>query len=139
MNLALNVWGTDFSPQVIQEAKNEAIQYLSPEDQEKVIFYVCRNEFLIEDLCRSRNCSESTIENSFHFIFGVNTFRYCYRSGKEKKCTEDIYKLLKPGRICVMIDMNRRYPLFRSALRDRLWKGPEEYYLPSLEEYVKPF
>jgi len=38
-----------------------------------------------------------------------------------------------------MIDMNRRYPLFRSALRDRLWKGPEEYYLPSLEEYVKPF
>ena len=47
--------------------------------------------------------------------------------------------LLKPGGICVVIDMNKKYPLFRSALCDRLTKRLEECYLPSLEEYAKPF
>jgi SAM-dependent methyltransferase len=132
-------WGSDFSPGLIQEAKNEAIQYLSAEDRNKVVFCVSRNEFLIDDLCRSKHCSKSALENSFHFIVGINTFRYCHRLQKANECARDIYKLLKPGGICVVIDMNQKYPLFRSALRDRLRKCSEEYYLPSLEEYAKPF
>ena len=35
--------------------------------------------------------------------------------------------------------MNNRFPLFRSAVRDRLNKPKEEYYLPTLEEYTAPF
>jgi SAM-dependent methyltransferase len=132
-------WGSDFSPGLIQEAKNEAIQFLSVEDQKKVDFCVSRNEFLIDDLCGSKNCSKSAIENSFHFIIGVNTLRYCHRLQKANECARDIYKLLKPGGICVVIDMNQKFPMFRSGLRDRLTKCSEEYYLPSLEEYAKPF
>lgn len=132
-------WGTDFSPSLIQTAKIEATQYLSTRDQEKVTFCVAKNEFLIDDLCGAKNCSRSEIENSFHFVVGVNTFRYCHRLQKANECARDIYQLLKPGGICVVVDMNQKYPLFRSALRDRLTKCREEYYLPSLEEYVKPF
>ena len=38
-----------------------------------------------------------------------------------------------------MIDMNRRFPAFRSKLRDRKTKPEAERYLPSLEEYAVPF
>jgi hypothetical protein len=39
-----------------------------------------------------------------------------------------------------MIDMNRRFPLFRSKLTSMLSRRPnEESYLPSLTEYTHPF
>ena len=37
-----------------------------------------------------------------------------------------------------MIDMNDRFPLFRSRLKGTV-ESPEEAYLPSLDEYTTPF
>jgi hypothetical protein len=57
-------------------------------------------------------------------------------------CARDIFRLLKPGGICVNIDMNNRFPAFRSALKNKFRdnKQPEEEcYLPSLKEYTEPF
>src|SRR5207249_434870 len=48
--------------------------------------------------------------------------------------------LLAPGGVCVVIDMNNRFPLYRSDLKNRLrWTKEKECYVPSLEEYVAPF
>ena len=41
-----------------------------------------------------------------------------------------------------MIDMNKRFPAFRSALKNKLRgkkASEEECYLPSLDEYTAPF
>jgi hypothetical protein len=84
----------------------------------------------------------SKLENSFHFIIGVNTIRYCHRAGKQLDCARDIFRLLAPGGVCVVIDMNDRFPAFRSALKNKLRdqkEREEECYLPSLEEYTAPF
>ena len=49
-------------------------------------------------------------------------------------------ELLTPGGICVVIDMNDRFPAFRSALKNRFRTvNEEECYLPSLAEYAAPF
>jgi len=62
------------------------------------------------------------------------------RRAREKptNCARDIYWLLRPGGVCINIDMNHPFPVFRSrfsfAKRD-----PEETYLPTLAEYVGPF
>jgi hypothetical protein len=78
--------------------------------------------------------------NSFDFILGVNTMRYCHRSGHEMSCAHDIMDLLVPGSVCVNIDMNNRFPAFRSALKNVFRRhNEEECYLPSLEEYAAPF
>jgi hypothetical protein len=50
-----------------------------------------------------------------------------------------IYQLLKNQGICIVIDMNDKFPAFRSRFRDRLTKDKESYYLPSLAEYARPF
>jgi hypothetical protein len=57
---------------------------------------------------------------------------------KAQQCAADIYRLLRSGGVCVMIDMNDRFPLFRSKLKGSV-ESPEEAYLPSLEEYTSPF
>ena len=58
------------------------------------------------------------------------------------ECSQQIFDLLVPGGLCVVIDMNDRFPAFRSALRGKLTghqSNEEECYLPSLEEYTEPF
>jgi SAM-dependent methyltransferase len=134
--------GTDFSPVLTEAAKREATSYPREEEQRRVKFYVAKNETLVEDLSSALGKRRSDLENSFDFIFGVNTIRYCHRAKKQLDCAQDIFDLLRPGGICVVIDMNDRFPLFRSALKNRL-HGQErkkpEYYLPSLEEYARPF
>lgn len=132
--------GADFSPVLIEAARNEAKNHLREEEQRKVEFHVAKNETLIEDLSEVMRETKSDLENSFHFILGVNTIRYCHRAGKELDCAQAIFNLLVPGGICVVIDMNDRFPLFRSALKNRLRKQKEEEcYLPSLQEYAAPF
>ena len=50
------------------------------------------------------------------------------------------FHLLVPGGVCVVIDMNNRFPLFRSDLKNRLRRKKEKQcYVPSLEEYTAPF
>jgi SAM-dependent methyltransferase len=132
--------GTDFSPVLIDAARREAKNYLRDDEQRKVEFHVAKNETLIGELSVSMGRAKSELQKSFHLILGVNTIRYGHRAGKELDCAQGIFDLLVPGGICVVIDMNDRFPLFRSALKNRLRKQKEEEcYLPSLEEYAAPF
>jgi SAM-dependent methyltransferase len=134
--------GTDFSPVLIQAATQEAQSYLSPQERSRVQFCVAKNETLLEELSAGLGQGVSELENSFQFIVGVNTIRYCHRAGKQLDCARDIFRLLEPGGVCVVIDMNDRFPAFRSALKNKLHgkkETDEECYLPSLEEYASPF
>ena len=132
--------GTDFSPTLIETAGAEAKNYLDQQQREKIQFCVARNETLIADISASAGLARTTLADSFHFIIGVNTIRYCHAISKELENARDIFSLLAPGGICVVIDMNNRFPVFRSDMRNwfRLHKE-EECYVPSLEEYALPF
>jgi SAM-dependent methyltransferase len=133
-------FGTDFSPVMIETARREAKNYLREQDLQRLEFYVAKNESLISDLSASAGIERSSLRNSFHFILGVNTVRYCHDAKKEMDNARDIFDLLVPGGVCVVIDMNNRFPLFRSDLRERLrWKKQKQCYVPSLEEYAAPF
>jgi SAM-dependent methyltransferase len=135
-----NAIGTDFSPVLIEAAVQEAKNYLPAENWHKVQFCVAKNEALIDNLSSALSKEKTELENSFHFILGVNTIRYCHAANGEQDCARNIFSLLVPGGICVVIDMNNRFPFFRSDLRNRLrWKKQEQCYVPSLEEYAAPF
>ena len=134
--------GTDFSPVLIEAANKEAENYLTSQQRSRVQFCVAKNETLLEDLSADMGKERPELENSFDFIIGVNTIRYCHRAGKQLDCARDVFHLLAPGGVCVVIDMNDRFPAFRSALKNKLRgksKREEECYLPSLEEYTAPF
>jgi SAM-dependent methyltransferase len=131
-------YGTDFSERLITEARNEAFS-VDSQLRERVKFLVARSECLISDMKSGLRIAERGILSSFHLIIGVNTFRYCYRLGKGDECAKQIYDLLKPGGVCVMIDMNRKFPMFRTLVRDRLTRPKSEWYLPTLDEYAAPF
>ena len=134
--------GTDFSPVLIEAAQREGKDCLREEEQRNIGFYVAKNETLMDDLSSALGTRRSELENSFDFILGVNTIRYCHRAGKQLDCARDIFNLIAPGGVCVVIDMNDRFPAFRSALKNKLRSNKEkeeECYLPSLEEYTAPF
>lgn len=130
-------YGTDFSPRLVQAAGEEARTYLPSAVANKLSFYVARNELLEQDLLTALGKNKERL-GRFDLIVGVNTFRYCHRLGKQNDCANDIYRLLRPGGVCINIDMNDRFPAFRSRFR-RSDQGGEECYLPSLTEYVSPF
>jgi SAM-dependent methyltransferase len=130
--------GADFSPRLVQAAEQEAKAFLSPRLATKLHFYVARNERLLEDLAAAAGTPMDDLVGSFDLIMGVNTFRYCHRLNKEQDCAADIHRLLRPGGVCIIIDMNNRFPAFRSRLKG-LDQNPAECYLPTLEEYASPF
>src|SRR5438093_7744651 len=78
--------GTDFSPRMIDAARDDAARNFPPELAKKIRFAVARNEALAEDLA----------ERSFDLVIGVNTFRYCYRLNKGLDCARDLFALLSP-------------------------------------------
>jgi hypothetical protein len=130
--------GTDFSPRMVQTAVQEVEASLSPNLAGKLSFYVARNERLLDDLAATRATPPEDLVGSFDLVVGVNTFRYCHRLGKGLDCAVDIYRLLCPGGVCINIDMNDRFPAFRSRFKDAA-RDPAEVYTPSLEEYASPF
>jgi SAM-dependent methyltransferase len=131
-------YGTDFSPRLVESAAQEAQACLTPDLANKLTFHVARNEQLAGDLAAASGRPVENLAGFFDLIVGVNTFRYCHRLGKEKECAADIYRMLRPGGVCVNIDMNNRFPAFRSNLR-KSDADPTECYLPTLEEYASPF
>jgi SAM-dependent methyltransferase len=133
-----SAYGTDFSPRLVEAASQEAREFLPSRVAKKVSFHVARNERLVEDLSAELDMKEEKLFNSFDIILGVNTFRYCHRLGKGLDCAQDILRLLRPGGVCINIDMNDRFPVFRSRFRGQE-KDKDECYLPSLEEYSSPF
>ena len=130
-------YGTDFSPRLVQAAQQEAKAFLSRNLAEKLSFHVARNENLVKDLASDLQGAKDLL-GSFDLIIGVNTFRYCHRLGKGLDCAADVYRLLKPRGVCINIDMNNRFPAFRSRLKGQE-ENQAECYLPSLDEYVSPF
>jgi SAM-dependent methyltransferase len=132
--------GVDFSPVLIEAANREANEYPCEGAMTKPEFHLANNERLTDDLAVALKAETNELEGSFHFIFGVNTIRYCHDAGKELENAQNIFKLLVPGGVCVVIDMNNRFPLFRSDLKNRFRrKKEEECYVPSLEGYAAPF
>jgi SAM-dependent methyltransferase len=132
--------GADFSLRMVEAARREAALHLPPEWDTRVGFVVANNETLARDLARGLSRRLEQLECSFDIVVGVNTFRYCHRLHGENDCAKDIFRLLAPGGYSIMIDMNRRFPLFRSRLTSLFRRRPKaECYLPSLEEYVRPF
>jgi SAM-dependent methyltransferase len=131
-------YGTDFSPTLVQSAAKEAQACLPPGSAKKLSFYVGRNETLVEDLAAARSRPAGELTGYFDLILGVNTFRYCHRLGKEQDCAADIYRLMRPGGVCINIDMNDRFPAFRSRFKGPI-QDPVETFTPSLEQYASPF
>ncbi len=131
-------YGTDFSDRLVESARQEAQNLLSPALASKLSFHVATNEKLAEDLAASQGKKSTDLDGSFDLIIGVNTFRYCHRLKKENDTAADIYRLLRSGGICVNIDMNNRFPVFRSKLKGTV-EDPAEAYVPTLEEYASPF
>jgi hypothetical protein len=131
-------YGTDFSERLVQSAEQEAKTSLTPGLAKKLSFYVARNERLAEDLATACGGQVEDLVGFFDLIVGVNTFRYCHRLGKEQECAADIYRMLRSGGVCINIDMNDRFPAFRSRLSGSV-EDPTECYVPSLEEYASPF
>lgn len=131
-------YGTDFSASLIESARHEAQAFLRPDLQHNVSFHVARNERLSADLSAAIGGAADALFGAFDLVFGVNTFRYCHRLHTAQDCADDVFRLLRRGGVCVMIDMNDRFPLFRSHLK-RTAESPKETYLPSLDEYAEPF
>jgi SAM-dependent methyltransferase len=132
--------GADFSPRMVEAARQDASQRLTPRLQQKIGFAVAANETLLRDLAKDLGVGDREIADSFDVVVGVNTFRYCHRLARQVDCARDILGLLRPGGYSIMIDMNQRFPLFRSRLSDAFsGRSKSEYYLPSLAEYTEPF
>ena len=132
--------GTDFSPVLIEAAQRDAKNFLGQDQLQRLEFHQARNESLLADLSVALKKERLQLQGVFDFIFGVNTIRYCHDAGNELDCVRDIFDLLAPGGVCVVIDMNNRFPLFRSDLKNRLRRiREEECYVASLEEYAEPF
>jgi len=131
--------GTDFSEALLGAAKREAKRYLTPEQNKKVQFCVASHETLIEEVTKGLGVPKEALLGSFDVMLGVNTIRYGHRLMTQNEVATTIKSLLADRGVCIVIDMNNRFPAFRSRFRDRLVKGAKALYLPSLEEYARPF
>jgi len=132
-------YGTDFSNRLIDAASADAESNLRRETVAKVKFLVAKNEAIIDDMAAALNVERDSLVGSFSFVFGVNTFRYCHRINRENESAKQLFDLLDTGGVCVVIDMNAQFPLFRSQMRAQKKTQDKEFYIPVLEEYVRPF
>ncbi len=131
--------GTDFSMPLIEAAEKEKNELIDHGNQSKITFIEASNESLLNDLAKGLSQDKSSLHDSFDLIVGVNTFRYAARLHKAQECANDIAYLLAPGGYSIMIDMNNKFPFFRSNFKDRATKPESQHWLPSIEEYTDPF
>lgn len=149
-------YGTDFSERMIHTARIEAKKHLDHFENKKLKFLIASNETLNNDLSRALKTPKEELNNTFHLILGINTFRYCHRIDRAEECVRNILELLVEGGRCIVIDMNSKFPYFLSNVRPILrgFKCSNEskkisFYirkilkadnnLPTLEEYAQPF
>ena len=133
-------YGTDFSPVLIEAAKKEAAAQLDPGTVSKIEFFVAKNESIMDDFESHFGKAAGEFKNHLHLAIGVNTSRYCHRLKEEQRSTNQIAALLMPGGVSVMIDMNDKFPLFRSKLKGKkVTDNALETYIPPLAEYARPF
>jgi SAM-dependent methyltransferase len=130
--------GTDFSETLIVAARSEANTYLATQAS-RVRFAVARNEDLIEEGARGLGLPKDEFLGFFDLVFGVNTIRYGHRLKNVDRCIAGISGLLRAGGVCIVIDMNRKFPAFRSRLRAWPSRDAENTFLPTLDEYAQPF
>ena len=131
--------GTDFSSTLIAAARSEASRYIAQNQINKVRFVVASNEELVEEGANALGVGTNELLGSFDLVLGVNTIRYNHRLNNVDRCVEGIRGLLRDGGVCINIDMNRKFPAFRSRLRGWPNKDAEDTFLPTLEEYARPF
>jgi SAM-dependent methyltransferase len=132
--------GTDFSPTLIAAAETEAKNYIATDQINKVRFTVASNEDLVEEGAKGLDMGKDKLLGSFDLIFGVNTIRYGHRLNNVDRCVKDIGGLLRENGICIVIDMNSKFPAFRSRFREILTpQDKETTLLPTLDEYARPF
>ncbi len=132
--------GTDFSDTLIRAAKLEAKSLIPPHRQSNIRFTVASNETLVEEAGPGLAMPQNELLGSFDLVFGINTIRYGHRLKNVDRCVDGIYTLLRDGGVCIVIDMNRQFPAFRSRLRSVLHNhDSEETFLPTLDEYARPF
>jgi Methyltransferase domain len=129
-------YGTDFSEPLIEAARHETRQYLPAGQDAKVRFCTAKNESLVEDATVGLGLPAETLLGSFDLVFGVNTIRYSHRLSNQIDCAKGIFNLLAKGGVCIIIDMNNKFPAFRSRFRDA--QNPGATYLPTLDEYAAP-
>jgi SAM-dependent methyltransferase len=132
--------GTDFSDTLVAAATSEANNYVAREQINKLRFVVASNENLVEEGASRLGLGKDELLGSFDLVFGINTIRYAHRLNNVDRCVEGIRGLLREGGICIVIDMNRKFPAFRSRFRECLSKQDEKAtLLPTLDEYARPF
>jgi SAM-dependent methyltransferase len=139
MNIPVaRAYGADFSPRLIEAARADAARIVTARNRNTVEFVVARNETIVADMAAGTGVAPDALLGSFHLVFGVNTFRYCHRMHKEVETARQLFDLLAPGCVCVIIDMNTQFPFFRSKLKPGQYNDDSEVYIPVLEEYVRP-
>ena len=131
--------GTDFSEALIGAAQGEAQECLGAGRIKDVRFVVAKNENLVEEGAKALGVDPRDLLGSFDLVFGVNTIRYNHRLNTVARCVEGISAVLREGGICIVIDMNSKFPAFRSRFRDMLVKDQRAVMLPTLDDHAKPF
>jgi len=131
--------GTDFSTILLDAATKEADIFLNSELKNRVFFIPASNESLKHDLSIGLQHFRTSGPALFDLIVGVNTFRYALRLHKGQECANDIASMLAPGGYSIMIDMNCKFPFFKSEFLKFKKKRTIQTWIPSLKEYTAPF
>jgi SAM-dependent methyltransferase len=134
-----NAIGTDFSPGMIEAARNEAERRLSGGLNAVVRYVIARHETLVSDLASNKGTQPRDLYSSFDFVLGVNTFRFTHRQKQENAFARELFALLRPGGYSVMIDMHRGVRFRGSRLHDRCTQSQLGSYLPTCREYSRAF
>jgi SAM-dependent methyltransferase len=119
-----------------QRARNRAAD---PAMRERISFLEAPNESILIDLARGLSQSPSSLRDSFDLVVGVNTFRHALRLRKQEGTAKDIARLLAPGGYSIMIDMNDKFPSFRSRRRESRGTPATQTWVPMLERFAAPF
>jgi SAM-dependent methyltransferase len=110
--------GTDFSPVLIETAKREAKSCLPEGELRKFEFHVAKTESIMSDLSTAARIERSSLENSFHFVLGVNTIRYCHTAKTEMDSVRAIFNLLAPGGICVVYRYEQSFSFLPQRVKE---------------------